>query len=135
MKRVGLILIICFLGCSINSGAAQEATIARGQTLLLALDLLREARARQLVHAEGGVELAQHVVGRHVAVLERLEIGDDLRGDEAAHRVADHLVLLAPFDHGEDSCVVGPGDRRSAQCSEAGRGLRPGARRSAAPAG
>ncbi|HET9532630.1 MAG TPA: tetratricopeptide repeat protein [Blastocatellia bacterium] len=34
MKRVGLILIICFLGCSINSGAAQEPTVARGQTML-----------------------------------------------------------------------------------------------------
>jgi tetratricopeptide (TPR) repeat protein len=34
MKRAVLILIICFFGCSINSGAAQEATVARGQTML-----------------------------------------------------------------------------------------------------
>ncbi|HWP41918.1 MAG TPA: tetratricopeptide repeat protein [Blastocatellia bacterium] len=34
MKRAALILIICFFGCSINSGAAQEPTIERGQTML-----------------------------------------------------------------------------------------------------
>ena len=53
----------------------------------------------QIIDAEGGVELAQDVVGREVAVLELFELRNDLFGDKAPHGVANHLVLLVPLDH------------------------------------
>src|SRR5207253_6037929 len=42
---------------------------------------------------------AQHGIGRRVAVLELAEVRLDLGLDEAAERLADQLVLLAPLDH------------------------------------
>ena len=66
---------------------------------VLALELCTEARARKLVEPERAEHLAQDLVRRHVAVLERLDLRRDLRFDEAAQRIADHLVLLTPLDH------------------------------------
>ena len=98
---------------------------ARG-TLLLARDLLLEARARHLVDAEGREQLAQDVVGRQVAVLELLEVRLDLRFDEAPHRVADHLVLLAPLDHGYSSRFAARGARSTISVISAGANRRIG---------
>ena len=56
--------------------------------------------ARHLVHAERLVQLAQQVVRRQVAVLELLAVRADLVVDELPHRVADHLQLFGPFEHG-----------------------------------
>src|SRR5207302_6722934 len=70
-----------------------------GRRGLLACDLALAAGTRHLVDAEGGHHLAQHGIGRRVAVLELAEVRLDLGLDEAAERLADQLVLLAPLDH------------------------------------
>ena len=48
---------------------------------------------------ERAVELAQQVVGRHVAVLELVTVRPDLLVDEVAHRGPHHLELFWPFEH------------------------------------
>ena len=40
------------------------------------------------------------VVGRHVAVLESVDVGHDLCLDEPTDGVADHQLLFGPFEHG-----------------------------------
>src|SRR5262249_27910145 len=69
----------------------------------LGLDLLQEALARGLVEAERLHHLLEDRVGRHVAVLEVLEMRHDLRLDEAADHVAGHAVALVSLDHGDAS--------------------------------
>src|SRR3989441_786467 len=66
---------------------------------LLAQDLPLDAGARHLIDAEGGHHLAEHRVGRGVAMLELAQVRLDLGLHEAAKRLADQLVLLAPLDH------------------------------------
>ena len=65
----------------------------------LAFDLLAETSPRHLVDAERSEHLAQDVVRRHVAVLEVLDVGFDLRLDELPHGVLDHCLLFVPLDH------------------------------------
>ena len=79
---------------------------AVGLGLLLGLDPVGETAARHLVHAEGGVELAEQVVGREVAVLEILLDGEELLVDEVAHRRAQHLMFVGPLVHDPDGTVV-----------------------------
>jgi hypothetical protein len=79
---------------------ASVALRARRLAGLLALDLLAEANPRQLVDPEGGHHLPQDLIGGHVAVLEGLDVGLYLDLDETPHGLADHLMLLAPLDHG-----------------------------------
>src|SRR5262249_3700609 len=50
-----------------------------------------------------GEQLAQHVVGRRVAVLELVVDGDDLLVDELTHGIAHHHLLVAPLVHGTPS--------------------------------
>jgi hypothetical protein len=78
---------------------------------LFAFHLLLEPFPGHLVHAEGGVELADDVVGRHVPVLELLEVGHHLRLDESADGIPHHQLLFGPFEHG------GPPDARYLQRS------------------
>ena len=59
-----------------------------------------EGIARHRVHAERGVQLAEEVVRREVAVLELLSMRADLVVDELPYGVADHLQLFRPFVHG-----------------------------------
>ncbi len=61
---------------------------------------LSKPSARERVHPERRVQLAQQVVGREVAVLELLAVRSDLVVDELAHGVAHHLELFGPFEHG-----------------------------------
>ena len=69
----------------------------------LALELDLEAVAGHLVHPEGRVQLADDVVGGHVAVFEGVDVGDHLGLDEPADRVAHHQVLLGPLEQGGTS--------------------------------
>ena len=62
--------------------------------VLLGVDAALEGVARHRVHAERGVQLAQEVVRRQVAVLELLAVRADLVVDELPHGVADHLAAL-----------------------------------------
>ena len=57
------------------------------------------AHERHVPQPKGREHLAQHLVGRSVAVFELFAARLDLRVDEAAKCVADSQVLLAPFDH------------------------------------
>ena len=66
----------------------------------LAFDATLELLARHDVHAERGEQLAQDVVGRQITVLELVALGHDLRLDELADGIADHLMLFGPFEHG-----------------------------------
>src|SRR5262249_39446037 len=80
--------------------AVERDPVARS---LLAIDLREHARLRDLIDAERGEHLAQKVVRRQLAVLERVEVRLDLRLHEAADHRAKCPMLLAPFDHGADS--------------------------------
>ncbi len=95
--------------------AGVAATVARrlvvdgltGFDRLLVGDALRERRPGHLVHAEGLVELAEHVVGGQVAVFEIFLDGKDLLGDEVAHRLLQHEVFVRPFVHGGERYLTG----------------------------
>ena len=82
------------------------AVARRGIARLCALDPRAKRRARHVGHAERLEHLAQHLVRRHVAVLELLEVRLDLGLDEAADRVADGEVHLVPLDHGADATML-----------------------------
>jgi hypothetical protein len=72
------------------------------------LDHAPEALPVHLVDAEGRQHLAQDLVRRQVTVLELFEVRHDLGGDELAHCIADHELLLGPFDHEDSFSTVTP---------------------------
>ncbi len=65
----------------------------------LALQLPLEAVPSHLVHAEGGVQLADDVVGGQVPVLEGLDVRDHLGLDEPPHGLPHHQLLFGPLEH------------------------------------
>src|SRR5207237_10419491 len=83
----------------VASFAVTRAALARLASLL-GLDAALEALARHRVHAERREELAQEVVGRKVAVLQFVTLGDDFRRHELADGITDHLLLFGPLEHG-----------------------------------
>ena len=63
-------------------------------------DPLVEGCAGHRVKAKRFIQLAQDVVGRHVAVFEFLAVRTNFFFDEVPHGAADHLVFFRPFKHG-----------------------------------
>ena len=98
ISMIGIIVKAMLLAS--RGPSAFSATALPRRDGLLALDALLEALALHGVHAEGREQLAQQVVGRHVAELELLAVGPDLTVDEVADRLANHLLLFGPLVHG-----------------------------------
>ena len=65
----------------------------------LALDRPIESVPSHLIHAEGGEQPPQQVIGREVAKLQLVPERLDLGFDVLTHRGPDHLVLVIPLIH------------------------------------
>ena len=97
-SMIGIRLTAAAVAAGATPSAARRPRRGRPRAFSRSICLL-EAVARHGVHAERGEHLAQDVVRRQVAVLELLHVRADLLVDEPLHRVADHLVLVAPLEH------------------------------------
>ncbi len=82
-------------------------------------ELLREPVAGELVHSEGRVQLPDDVVGRKIAELELVDVRHHLGLDEPPDRIADHQLLLGPFEHRAPPGGPGSGVPLAMRLSEA----------------
>jgi tetratricopeptide (TPR) repeat protein len=102
MKRLGLILIVFFLSCSFNSGAAQEVSIARGRDLLKSgsykealsvFDALIQRNANDRDAIEGRAR-SQFALGQYEAAESKIKAYlKDNSGDAVLRNVLAYILL------------------------------------------